>query len=269
LSTRRLTDEQFADGTSIDGDRIDRALEDVVRHVNDIPPRDIERRFVQTQFVSGQIPMDFGVAQVGVPFMRGDNVAAEVVGGAPDSFENVRRAKGTFHQDQLTPWTWTQAASFRRPVIVVQMDWLLLTDTTFNNALVYDTSPPSGKTNGDSVDDIAVTLTVDSPFAAETRTEDALVLVRRNFKASAENVSLKSPVGFTDMNPTHPTSADAALDGVWIQLRDIVVPIPKNARVRWSLTIPKWDGLLNPWGAEPWMKQLSNSCMTLLEEIEP
>ena len=80
MSTRRLTDEQFADGTSIDGDRIDRALEDVVRHVNDIPPRDIERRFVQTQFVSGQIPMDFGHAYIGVPFMRGDNINAEVSG---------------------------------------------------------------------------------------------------------------------------------------------------------------------------------------------
>ena len=48
-----MTDEQFADGTTIDGSRIDKAMSDIVDHANNIPKGDMGRRFVQTQYVAG------------------------------------------------------------------------------------------------------------------------------------------------------------------------------------------------------------------------
>ena len=54
---RHITNQQFADGTTIDGSRIDDAMRDVVEHVNEIPKGDLGRRFVQTQYVAGWQPV--------------------------------------------------------------------------------------------------------------------------------------------------------------------------------------------------------------------
>ena len=45
---RTLTKEQFSTGTTIDGDRIDNALDDVVERGNDIPYGDLRKRWVPT-----------------------------------------------------------------------------------------------------------------------------------------------------------------------------------------------------------------------------
>ena len=54
---RHITDQQFSDGTTIDGSRVDDAMRDVVDHVNSIPKGDLGRRFVQTQYVAGWQPV--------------------------------------------------------------------------------------------------------------------------------------------------------------------------------------------------------------------
>jgi len=53
---RTLTKEQFSTGTTIDGDRIDNALDDVVERVNDIPYGDLRKRWVPTTYVAGWTP---------------------------------------------------------------------------------------------------------------------------------------------------------------------------------------------------------------------
>lgn len=53
---REITDEQFTEGTSIDGSRLDAAMDDVVDSFNNIPKRGMGRRFVQTQYVAGWQP---------------------------------------------------------------------------------------------------------------------------------------------------------------------------------------------------------------------
>ena len=53
---RHVTQEQFSDGTTIDGSRVERALQELEDHVNNVPEGDIKNRFMQTQFVSGWMP---------------------------------------------------------------------------------------------------------------------------------------------------------------------------------------------------------------------
>lgn len=53
---RTLTKEQFSTGTTIDGDRIDNALDDVVERVNDIPYGDLRKRWVPITYVAGWTP---------------------------------------------------------------------------------------------------------------------------------------------------------------------------------------------------------------------
>ena len=56
-SLRHTTDEQFSDGTTVDGNRIDRALGEMVGHFNDIPPGDVLSRFTESKYVFGYQPV--------------------------------------------------------------------------------------------------------------------------------------------------------------------------------------------------------------------
>lgn len=66
-SLRTLTDEQFSDGTTIDGTRIDDALDESVEHFNNIPEGDVSTRFTKTQYVFGQQPAGY----TGTPLLSG------------------------------------------------------------------------------------------------------------------------------------------------------------------------------------------------------
>tara|TARA_R110000751_G_scaffold121078_1_gene221645 strand:- start:1263 stop:2561 length:1299 start_codon:yes stop_codon:yes gene_type:complete len=55
-SNRTITDEQFSDGTTVDGARIDQALQDSVEHFNEVPLGDASTRMMQQQFVFGCQP---------------------------------------------------------------------------------------------------------------------------------------------------------------------------------------------------------------------
>ena len=66
-SLRTLTDEQFSDGTTVDGSRIDDALEEAVEHFNSIPEGDVSTRFTKTQYVFGYQPAGFTGTPVAGP----------------------------------------------------------------------------------------------------------------------------------------------------------------------------------------------------------
>ena len=68
-STRIVTEEQFSDETTIDGDRLDKAYQDLTDRVNNIPKGDIRTRFTQQQYVFGYSPhgFPFGTYFAGTP----------------------------------------------------------------------------------------------------------------------------------------------------------------------------------------------------------
>ena len=53
---RHITKEQFADNTTVDGDRIDSAMESFERHINEVPEGDVLTKWTPTMFVAGWIP---------------------------------------------------------------------------------------------------------------------------------------------------------------------------------------------------------------------
>ena len=53
---RTITKEHFSDGTTIDGNRIDDALDDVVGRVNSVPYGDLRKRWVPITYVAGWTP---------------------------------------------------------------------------------------------------------------------------------------------------------------------------------------------------------------------
>ena len=47
-SIRTFTSEQFSDGTTIDSNRIEKALQDLERYINDVPDGDFRSRWLQS-----------------------------------------------------------------------------------------------------------------------------------------------------------------------------------------------------------------------------
>ena len=96
---RTITKEQFSTGTTIDGDRLDNALDDVVERVNDIPYGDLRKRWVPTTYVAGWTPQS--------SFCLSSNTPAPTSGSSASSSGGVY---GTHH------WPWLRVLNRREEV---------------------------------------------------------------------------------------------------------------------------------------------------------
>jgi len=267
MSLRRMTDEQVAAGTTVDGLRLEKALGDFEEYFNAVPVRDLERRFVQTQFVAGYLP-DPTPSEF-LPFSQSVNTLFHT-GTPPEAYENARRSKGTAYTSETTLGTQQLlevAHKIVKPVLLVQVDWFLVTDTVYTNTFLYDASPPAGKTNGDHVSDFGCTVTVDNRWNPEDRSQNTLLRKRMGFDGVQARFSRIAPTGHTDMLPNHPDTAQ--IEGLAVSLQDIVVPIPRDSRIRHTLALPAWVGGLEPWGSFPTSLQYYSAVFTYLEMLEP
>ena len=94
---RHVTDEQFSDGTTIDGSRIDKAIDDIIDHQNEIPKGDMEARWMPTTYVMCWSPQR--------PFWRHREIAQ--AGGGVIPALNVNRSTPDAcyaTQDHWFPW---------------------------------------------------------------------------------------------------------------------------------------------------------------------
>jgi hypothetical protein len=133
---RELTDEQFSEGTTIDGSRIDKAIEDIIDHQNDIPIGDMEAKWMPTTYVMAWAPSRprfrmypndlnmantnrftpdnlYGTQQHYFPFLACHNHPDEVypVAEQPTKFNNEWRQKGFFHSSNIDLEFETQSRS--------------------------------------------------------------------------------------------------------------------------------------------------------------
>ena len=76
-SIRTVTDVQMSGGTSVDGSRIDRALDETTERFNNLEPGDFSERFTKTQFVFGMQPSPI----VGAPSSSTDLVGVITLPG--------------------------------------------------------------------------------------------------------------------------------------------------------------------------------------------
>ena len=285
---RHLTDEQFSDSTTIDGNRLDTAMSDIVRRFNAVEKGDIANRFVQTQFVAGWSPQDENITKHRWPWLDAINTTGgpSVAGAQPDSVSNRFRAKG-FHtlgmspiMDSTSTWEWSTSYYFHKPailtdlVLTLQIDHPSASARGYTNTFKYGSAPPEGVVEHDGNKDFAVVVSADSPFSPEDRTQNNVILSRVGFDMAREwttGISFNSTI--TDMSPTNPPWAVASRGGVWgmcLPLRDINSPIPRDTRLRVDVIIPRYaDANTGGWGrTNPWAQQRFDMTMTVLEELE-
>jgi hypothetical protein len=300
MSNRYITDQQFSDGTTIDGSRFERALQDLEEWTNQIPNGDMKNRWMQSQMVFRYFPptavTDAELAtNTGIagnlrhyPWLPVFNPSTSTV-----SSTNPMRIKGTkvpWKKAYLSPlpadeyagiqavWQ-TSFAIGRSPIIIEGLDAVLLCDDptatrkAFLNTWEYDSSPPTGAPPGARIQDLQLTITADNPFLPEIQGGNSILFTRRNF--SAEN-SIMSPGGaptpalFTDMLP----SLDTLLGGnapelsLSINEHGLFIPVPPFTRIKLSMVIPVEAAGVVPWGETPWRNFNPSLTLTVLEGLE-
>ena len=116
-SLRHITDEQFSEKTTVDGSRIDRALQESIDRVNDIPIGDVLSRYTESKFAFGYRPnRDYASCATTsgsgsekyyyahhFPWMQIANNADLVVGDARDA-QNPRTVKTVRLDRPGSPW---------------------------------------------------------------------------------------------------------------------------------------------------------------------
>ena len=266
MSSRRITDVQFSAGTTADGSRIDRAMQEAIDRFNAVPPGDMGKRHTQHQLVMGWQPAVNTLQNNPLPYCPIYNSALTLATGtaAPDEgYQNPWRVKGAANPN-IDPtnativdeqWLWTTAMVFSQPVILDGVSLFFLHDTSYLNNFVFGNPPPTGKVNGEPVDDIFMEVSVDCPFLLENRTQNAVEFSKTRWRVDAEQFCSQAlPVGFVDMQPNHPTGGPV---GIAVNALELNIPLPAGARVRFSIVIPQYrttmksswqSGLRMPWG---------------------
>ncbi len=205
LSNKHVTDEQFSDGTTIDGSRLENAMDDIVDAYNKIPESHLRSRYVQSQIVCGYLPQAqkqySGDEHNNLPWIHMENDADEVIkmkaanpyweqslDEAPTDFPlNQERYKGYAEKGGLTEvgttgrdgiWVWEIPLAFHNPIIIQDIMFIMEGDqsnpgsdyNTYTNDFKYGaTGSPPSKSNNEGADDINIVMHVDSPFAPEKR----------------------------------------------------------------------------------------------------
>src|SRR3990167_1902946 len=267
-SLREFTKAQFSDFTTIDGNRLDSALDDLLRRFNAVRKGDRRRRWVPQKVVGHYMPTshpDPVVARLAqeqeqAPWLYTENQASTTVGALPAAFANPQRFKG--YRNPRIRWVgspddhtlaWTVALAFKRPIIVTSVSVVLARDAFYPNDWVWDLGTPAGypapPTLGSGMTDFFVELSIDNPFQPENRRLNEPEVHRIGMNLADEQINRDLPVsggggGFTDFTPPSPT----VLACVAVLFRNRNVPIPRDSRVRFTMIIPHYEaGYVNGW----------------------
>lgn len=290
-SLRQILGDQFRDGTTAAGARIDRMLEIARQRFNALQPRDLQARWVESHYIGGHIPMNpnAGIQQPG-PWLKLYNGTARTVGGvAPsDGYQNEWRIKGTRIQGLNSEtgsggyqYAWSPTFYFSRPVKISGLCYALFSnDGGFVNSFQYGGGAvPPGTTVGEALKDLVLAIDVDNRFLPETRAHTATVLLRRRFHLDGDRVT--DPVGWPGVAPPgfawgaegSPGRAGNTVDGVVVHLDNLNLTIPGPSRVRLSIVIPDWDDALyvTGWASatrSAWTSGVHSWDLRVLEQLE-
>lgn len=259
MSLRYITKQQFSDGTTIDGNRIEDALQELEQLSDSVPTSAIKTRFTQTQVVFGWSPILDGAANRADPFLPINNATA--AGGAV----NINRYKGTgsnFAAADLLGWE--VATQFDHPVILHALDYALLQDDAASAP--YQFPGIAAPYEPPNVSEIEVHVYVDSEYAPSDRTQSDMEIHKHGFNSWAWRLTSTAlpSAPTTVMQPAYP---GGNATGWVISLKDLNIPIRSLGRIRIVLLIPGPTGSIALWGAQPWRNFSPTLTASFLEPL--
>tara|TARA_R100000808_G_scaffold14312_1_gene33875 strand:+ start:1463 stop:2356 length:894 start_codon:yes stop_codon:yes gene_type:complete len=292
-SIRHITDEQFSDGTTIDGSRLEKGLQDLEEYINNVPDGDFKHRWLQSQMVLRYLPFtsdaiakmsaDLGApATHTVPYFDVQNIKGVAglsgLGGIDPT--NVYRNKGyrlsynpASSADLQVAWT-TCFSVGDNPIIISGIDVVMMTyNTEYTNPFTYgsDGSPPE-KEDGQPVDNIDLQLTMDNPFIRNIQVANSMLWHKRDFSVSnaAMSGNAANPTSIpNDMTPNILAGMGTAgmERSLFMTERDLNIPVPPVSRLRFSVILPNADENNNPWYTSPGNTFVPTVTLTILERL--
>lgn len=290
LSLREISAQQFADGTTIDGVRIDRVMGDFVGLWNLIPKRMLISSLHENTMCGGYMPhptyntdrfpwQPAHNSTGAVDVITGRGPAASL--GVANEWRNKGfRIQGIDPKDQTVPMTetilmWTNTFWFTKPKILNGIWCNLATDSVYQNNFVYGASPPPGGEEGFPVKDFFLEVSIKNAFLSGVRRLDDILWHRIRFLVKSEYTTVVDWSGVADpLSPAHPegvparASTPAQSPWVTIDARHLLLPIPARSSVRFTIGIPLYDTYTTGWGNTiPQSRQYYSWALNILEEL--
>lgn len=301
MSIRKITDEQYSDGTTIDGDRLSRTIEELQDFINDVPGGDIRDRWLQSQIILTYTPLtDEANTHVadGTP-KRGPKMPFLPIwnGNTELPFRklattNESRLKGTalpfdgratsnvWEVGKTNQGAWTTSFMLSSPAILYAIDIALIRDggagAVWTHGLKYSATPSyGGRPANGFIKDLQVNVTIDNPFRPEAMISNSQLIHRHEFSVEG-SVYHPSAVtnAYTDMNPQYATLAGPVTENFTESLfytnDKINLPLPIDSRIRFSIVMPfvRGSGAHDvPWTTGDEMLWNPTVMLTLLEPI--
>ena len=276
MSNRKITNQQFSEGTTVDGDRLDQALQDTQNRINSVPPGDVGTRYTQTQVVAGWTPLQTVANKNQAPWLRFQNSDQDRNGAG--TIAHPFRVKGTTTAGisaqwaapgDPTYWVWTTTMYIDSPCVVDAIDMMW---HTYSASFLTNINPqlnfiaPSGDFYAGG---IQCSVFVDDPQATEEPIRNSVVVQLRNVYMGAETMGSDPVVyagGVDNMLPT-PLTQQNPLD-LWFQRRNMQVHVPANSRVSFviALTGTETGGL--PLDYQSYLRGSPNLVVTLLDPVQ-
>tara|TARA_Y100000401_G_C8318267_1_gene223797 strand:+ start:707 stop:1636 length:930 start_codon:yes stop_codon:yes gene_type:complete len=305
-SIRHFTTEQFSDGTTIDGDRLERSLQDLEDYINKVPDGDLKTRWLQSQIVlkylpwtaqaDAQLQTDGAPAGTFQPYPYLPVYNAEGPSSGNKEIFNAFRFKGNKLDYQSSYSTtadygtnqvaWTTAFMVGEdPIIIDSVDAILASySQEYVNTYVYDSSPPDGRVNGQSVNDIHLQITVDNTFIPNAQIQNAVVYHKYGFEAQSYMIKGRDVPSITafssDMVPSldsgHLAGQGIGFDTtLHIKDSDLRIPLPPFSRIRFALILPDtgtssgaYGTDAAPWYDKPWQTMIPTLTLSILERLK-
>lgn len=279
MASTRYILEQFDSGITLDGTRIERALDGLLDQLNSVDPNLVMRRWVPTHLVTGLVP-DVNAAPITpLPWMGAYNpdhsaTAEPVTHGWLNPYrvksawiDGIDPAVDPFTKGEL--YQYEVSLVITKPTILSNWTITLATDRVYTNNFKYGATAPPGYTVGMYVHDFTVEVLIDSILDPMDRKKTAVEAVNYRFamdrfKLSAEAVNAAA---FDNLLPLH---TEGAVDGMVVEL-PIACLLPENSRVRLIMVVPAYlvaPATTSGWGEFPWQKQVWSSDLVLLEATE-
>jgi hypothetical protein len=269
MSNRVITNQQFSDGTTIDGNRIEDAMQDIERFIDKVPSAFVKRRFVQNQLVSGwsPFPSTGGGGRTTIhPWMEDENT----VSGS----KNQYRLKGYYRVGGAggKHYIWNQAFQPEGPIIIEAFDLIMAQDFGTGTGSGHPHVYAMGATTYPNyvppdVTDFELHITIDSPYIPEDRSQNDMELHRHSFSGQAHlfRPTIATPAPANDMLPA---VNGGGLSGYAVSLQNLNIPIAPFSRVRYAVVIPKYPGGSTGetnWTTRPWASSVWSQTLTILE----
>ncbi len=243
MANRKITQEQFSDGSTIDGSRIARAISDVVEYHNEVPLEAINKPRAVQWMILGAAPSNIA-AGVGATTMAPwiNYNLADATGNAISRVKGVvcsETSGGALPTDD--GGLWTVSTLFDRPVII---DTICVHIESWVPWPVTLTGPLG--TGFDAASLLQIIVETDDMTAPEDRTVNAKEFHYRQFDPTIwEADDLNNAVApVVDMSPAPPTQlkdGSAVQASYVIERKDMNLPIHQFARVRFRLAFARAD----------------------------